>query len=194
MSFSQLEARIAAQYVVDTETQPKAPTWTAYKHVRFDMDGLVHRVTRMPGVGARVHDEAVLEEHPFTGCGIPLFALAEECKDDPERVGFCAETESLTCMTCASGLSADGDVLRQTYKQLLFGAAYGVSGRKIMSSVGRMSGKSYSLKAMAQTMFRHQRAMLQGHAAHVLLIDDAARRHRFSADFRRRLARAVLPL
>lgn len=206
MTFSQMEARIAAQYAVDTETEPAEPRWLKFRHVLFDVDGLVHRVTSARELGAQVHDEVMLEIHPWTGCGIPLHALAEEAKDDPTHVGFRDESTALTCMACASGLPGMGDVYRQVQKQLLFGAAYGASPATIMQSVGRMSGKSNFLRQLTKyQQFAKQlvapyakqdtkNALELGNAIHQALQRPLfPRKRRFSSRFMRQLARAVLP-
>lgn len=194
MSFSELEARIAAQVTVDTETQPSDPKWLAYKHVHFDVDGLVHRVVSMHGWGAAVHDELMIEIQPWTGCNIPLHALAVEGKDDPECAGFRRETTALTCVTCASGLVAAGDVQRQVNKQLLFGAAYGLkSVSQTVLSTSRQAGKTHMLRQFAKYQ-QFTDAMVLGYAAHDAANVLAQRAYRrFSMHFRHVLAQMVLP-
>lgn len=145
MNFSQLEAKIAEQY---TEMfGPRQPSWTDFRRVRYDMDGLVHRVTVVREFGMAVHDEVDIELQPWTGCGIPLVALVKEAGMRPEQAGFTDEATPLTCFICASDRMGAGDRRRIDMKNLGFMHGY---------------GKSYNLKNIAaqvlgpQSINRHR--------------------------------------
>lgn len=179
-------------FAVDTETTPTLPAWHAFKRVRFDMDGLVHRVTAVRAFHEIVHGEETFGLAPYTGCGVPLHALAKEGHSDPESAGFCDESVSLTCMTCASGRAGDGDTQKQTNKALMFSALYGKSSPNVMAAVRRQAGKSQLAKSFAEYQ-KLTNAYVLGYAAHDAVAALAMQRKpRFRASFIRRLARLVL--
>lgn len=138
INFAAAEKRVAAQAV----------NWERYPRVRSYVDSLVHRTVRVHSIQHIVHDEVMHSQVPITGCGqrIPIPVAGEETA---EQMGFCTEATALTCMRCASELPDDGDLERNMMKQALFGMAYGKTPTNVLAHVGRQSGKSYSLKKLA---------------------------------------------
>lgn len=138
MNYADIEKRVALQ----------AWTWEQFPHVISSYDGLVHRTIRVHSLTHHVHDEVMHSQVPITGCGqrLPTPVAGEETA---EQMGFRTEATALTCMRCASGLADDGDRERNVLKQALFGMAYGKTSNNVLAHVGRMSGKSYSLKKLA---------------------------------------------
>lgn len=138
-SYAEIEKRVAQQ----------AWEWERYPRIRSSLDGLVHRTLRVHSIRHVVHDEVMHTQMPITGCGqrLPIPIVGEETA---QQMGFCSEDVPLTCMRCASELPEDGDRERNVMKQALFGQLYGKTSTNVGAAIGRMSGKSYSLKKIAQ--------------------------------------------
>lgn len=174
---------------------PPSPPWRAYRKYQFPGEAVVHRVVTVRSMGPQVHDEMRVVVTPFTGCGLEIGGRA--MTEHLEAAGFRDVGAVLTCLSCASGLSGDGDRIAQFAKERLFGAMYGVDTARLASQLRQWTNRSVIVKQLRQRAAPVSRLVKYCYADAARMLGlfkgTRARMRPFSREFRRRLARRLLP-
>lgn len=142
----------------------------------------MHRAIAVRGSRLQVYDEVTVTVTPYTGCGIVIgeSALAERL----EAAGFRPASAVLTCLFCASELPSDGDKMAVDGKRCTFAFLYGVDLATLAKRYPRVPPLSRAHMACSYADME---------IAPGLRGVSRARMRPFSREFRRRLARKLLP-